>query len=229
LNIEEIEGIFPQDKFDVAFYANECKEPIFHIENNDIDMVFRIVDGCFLKHNLEVKDKETVAYVLENFNKWYDENKKNHCYDTWFYLMYEWIHHREFLKTYDELPFKLTNMDIRIYWANKRTAVIPKLKINNYDFEGNPFEYSKFDVTVYELTENGDSRFHIENNEADLVFSIDDCKFLYRASQTLDKKVEDYILDNVDLWYCKRGEILKSLWESTHIDDSHIKQFDIYK
>jgi hypothetical protein len=215
LNIEEVSGIFPQDKFDVTFYCfDDNKIPNFHIENNHIDMVFGIETGNFMSHATEPTDMTLVDYVLSNFKTWYDTNHKEHCMNTWFYINYEYKRYFDLHNKFEELPWQLTNMDHRMKWLNKRSIDKTKSKINVLDNFG-PFPNDKFDCTVH-CKENGTPRFHIENMDIDLVFDIENGTLLFRNDETVNEETENFVLGNVKNWHEQHKEQLQYTWEGTH-------------
>jgi hypothetical protein len=80
----------------------------------------------------------------------------------------------------------------RSAWVNLRSSSDSKAKINVNDISG-IFPNDRFDVTMYEK-DNGTPRFHVESNNIDLVFSLEDCRLLYKSEDTIDEKEEEYVL-----------------------------------
>jgi hypothetical protein len=218
LNIEDINGIFPQDKFDVSFYMWDSGVPKFHIENKSVDLVFDIYNGKYLFKGFKTKDEKDEAYILNHFDEWYTESMKGHCINAWEYFKYEYIHHFDYLKKDDEFPWQITNMDISHKWSNKRTLGNPK-HILNYNDDKSPFKYGEYDVSVYEL-EEGEPRFHVENSNVDLVFSMEDGRFLYRSGVTKDEETEKYILSNIGKWFEDNKNMLKLEAEDFNVDEN---------
>lgn len=213
LNIKELDGIFPQDKFDVTFYIYDLsKEPIFHIETNEIDMVFSIAKGEFLRHESLPLDDMQVDYVLSNFNKWYGENRKRHCQYCWDYIKYEYRNFPNISNIYDSLPNNLTELSSPIIWANIRSIAECKTKFNENEVDG-LFPNSNFDIVIYER-DHGTPRFHVENNDIDLVFSLGTCELLYKNEETKNKEMESYVLENIHAWYLKEKDWMDGFWKS---------------
>lgn len=214
LNIEELDGIFPQDKFDVTFYLFESYAiPNFHVETRDVDMVFSINDGNFIRHASEPKSMEDANYIFNNFMKWYDESKRNKCINAWFYIQYEFHNYFYNHRKNEEFPIQLTCMGPS-FWINLRSIDKVKSKENLLDKVG-PFLPNQFDITVYDMDE-GTPRFHVENMNVDLVFSIENGSFIFKNGKTFNEDTEKYVLENISEWYLKNKNRLENAWIYSH-------------
>jgi hypothetical protein len=191
--------------------------PKFHIENDDVDLAFDIYKGKYLFKGHETKDYEQEEYILSHFDEWYDELHKGHCMCAWEWLKLQYIRHEFHIENEGEFPEEIARFGDMFKISNYRSVGKERAVFNAHNYS-QPFPFGKFDVNIYD-EEFGDPRFHIENNYADLVFSIEDGRFLYKADKTLKQDAEDYIFWNEPNWFKENKELLMHTWDSSHFNE----------